>query len=562
MQHTCKNPWCKQPFEVTSDDLTMLQELAPVIGGVAFDIPPPTLCWQCRSQRRYAHRNERNLHWRKDDLMGEQILSIYAQDKPFPVYASENWNSDRWDSATYGRPFDFSRPFFEQYVSLRDRVPRMALAAVLNENCPYVNQVWHSRNCYLCIDAGYCEDVLYAYATYHCRDTADCAHTRDSELSYELVDCVKCYGCAVLQDCADCRDSLFSVDCKQCSHVVFCWNLRGKEYCFHNEQMTKEQWEAAVQPLRSGSSQAWTKAREDFHVLLPRVIRRANHNLQCEDCVADYFLHSQRCFHCFDGDTSQDLRYCCRMDERVKTAMDIDQASDVELAYNGLSISGNGIWWCSASWSETNSNLLYCDLARSASHCFGCVGIKNKKYCILNQQYSREEYETLVPRIIEHMRKMGEWGQFFPAETSAFGYNESMASAYFPLSRAEVLRRGWHWRDVPEEQPQAERIIEAKDLPDRIDDVSDDILRSAIRCPATGRLFKVIKQELSYYRAHKIPLPRLHPDERHRRRIALRNPRKLWERSCACCAKPIFTSYAPERPERVYCEECYLREVY
>ncbi len=193
---------------------------------------------------------------------------------------------------------------------------------------------------------------------------------------------------------------------------------------------------------------------------------------------------------------------------------------------------------------------------------FGCVGIKNKKYCILNQQYSREEYETLVPRIIEHMRKMGEWGQFFPAETSAFGYNESMASAYFPLSRAEVLRRGWHWRDVPEEQPQAERIIEAKDLPDRIDDVSDDILRSAIRCPATGRLFKVIKQELSYYRAHKIPLPRLHPDERHRRRIALRNPRKLWERSCACCAKPIFTSYAPERPERVYCEECYLREVY
>jgi len=31
------------------------------------------------------------------------------------------------------------------------------------------------------------------------------------------------------------------------------------------------------------------------------------------------------------------------------------------------------------------------------------------KYCILNKQYSKEEYEELVPKIIEHMQKTGEW---------------------------------------------------------------------------------------------------------------------------------------------------------
>jgi len=540
----------------------MLRKVAPVVGKTTFEIPPPSLCRSCRSQRRYTHRVERTLYRRKDDLTGETIVSVYAPEKPFPVYTLENWNSDAWDPASFGRPFDFSRPFFEQYAGLRDVVPRMALAVVLNENCPYVNQVWHSKNCHLCIDAGYCEDVLYAYATYHCRDCSDCAHTRASELSSDLLDCVKCYGCVGLQDCADCRDSYFSVDCRLCKHVAFCSNLRGKEYFFRNEQLSKEAWEKAVQPLRTGSFRAWMKAEEEFHALLPTTKRRYMRSLQCEDCSGDYLLHSQRCFHCFDCDQSQDLRYCCRMDERVKTAMDIDQASDTELAYEGLSIAGHGIWFCTASWTETNNNLLYCDLARSSSDCFGCVGIKNKKHCILNKQYSRDEYEALVPRIVEHMRKTGEWGMFFPPETSAFGFNETMASVYFPLSKEEVLRRGWKWREGEEEPPQADRIIEAKDLPDTIDEVTDDILKAAVRCAVSGRLFKLTKQELDFDRKMRLPIPRLHPDERHKRRMALRNPRKLWNRNCANCQMAISTSYAPERPERVLCESCYLKEVY
>jgi hypothetical protein len=184
------------------------------------------------------------------------------------------------------------------------------------------------------------------------------------------------------------------------------------------------------------------------------------------------------------------------------------------------------------------------------------------RYCILNKQYSKEAYETLMPRIIAHMQKTGEWGEFFPASCRPFAYNESLAQVYFPLSREEVLKRGWKWHEEPLEPLRVSRIIKGKDLPDTIDDIPDDILNWAIECDVTGKPFRIIRQELEFYRSMRLPVPRLHPDERHRRRMALRNPRKLWNRTCGKCQGPIMTSYAPERPEIVYCEKCYLASVY
>ena len=120
----------------------------------------------------------------------------------------------------------------------------------------------------------------------------------------------------------------------------------------------------------------------------------------------------------------------------------------------------------------------------------------------------------------------------------------------------------FRWRNVPEEVPHAERIILASQLPDDITAIPDDVLNWAIECEATGRPFRLVKPELEFYRTMRIPVHRLHPDERHRRRMATRNPRMLWERRCVKCGKNIQTTYAPDREESVYCDECYLKEMY
>ena len=188
--------------------------------------------------------------------------------------------------------------------------------------------------------------------------------------------------------------------------------------------------------------------------------------------------------------------------------------------------------------------------------------MKKRSYCILNRQYTKDEYERLVPQIIQKMRKDGEWGEFFPPSMSPYGYNETVAAEHFPLAEKDARQRSFSWSNFESPLPDADRLIRGEDLPDSTADIPDDILHWAIECEATKRPFKIIKQELDFYRQRKLPIPRLHPDERHRHRMALRNPRKLWNRTCAKCHKPIATSYAPDRPEIVYCEECYLKEVY
>jgi len=85
-----------------------------------------------------------------------------------------------------------------------------------------------------------------------------------------------------------------------------------------------------------------------------------------------------------------------------------------------------------------SNNVLYSDTCHACKDCFGCVGIRHKQYCIFNKQYSQEEYEQLVPKIIEHMKQTGERGEFFPTDMSIFGYNETEAQTYYPMTKEEV----------------------------------------------------------------------------------------------------------------------------
>jgi len=99
-------------------------------------------------------------------------------------------------------------------------------------------------------------------------------------------------------------------------------------------------------------------------------------------------------------------------------------------------------------------------------------------------------------------------------------------------------------------------------LPENISDIPDDILNWALTCEVSRRPYRIIKKELEFYRKHNLPIPRRHPDQRHLDRMSLRNPRKLYDRNCMKCGIEIKTTYSPERPEIVYCEECYKKEIY
>ena len=104
--------------------------------------------------------------------------------------------------------------------------------------------------------------------------------------------------------------------------------------------------------------------------------------------------------------------------------------------------------------------------ANNVSDLFGCVGVNsNKGYCVLNKQYAKEEYEELVPRIIEHMKKTGEWGKPLPPEVSPFGYNDTSAQDFFPTTREQALADGFPWTDYVAPFPKVSKTIPGSMLP-------------------------------------------------------------------------------------------------
>ncbi len=155
------------------------------------------------------------------------------------------------------------------------------------------------------------------------------------------------------------------------------------------------------------------------------------------------------------------------------------------------------------------------------------------------------------------MKETKEWGEFFPINASGYGYNETIAQEYFPLTKAEATQRGYIWRDEDRHEYQKATAMP----PASIADVHDDILQATLACEVTGKNYRIQKTELAFYRKFMIPIPKYSPDERHRRRLATRNPRKLYERRCAVTGESILTTIPPERAEPVYGEEAYLKAI-
>ncbi len=151
-----------------------------------------------------------------------------------------------------------------------------------------------------------------------------------------------------------------------------------------------------------------------------------------------------------------------------------------------------------------------------------------------------------------------EWGKFLPKDLACFGYNETTSQQYYPLKKEQALKEGFQWKDEDEKISQPQRLK----VPDHVKDFTDGMLNEILSCEDCHKNFKIVAQELKFYRKMDIPSPRICSECRHKKRMQIRNPRQLFERICSNCSKKLQSTYAPDRPETVLCEECYLKEVY
>ncbi len=499
--------------------------------------------------------NHLNLFRRKSDATGATILSCYPAESPVKVFEQSYWWSDAWDAIDYGRPFDFTRPFFDQFAELHRGVPCPALITdyLHDENCEYTNYSGRNKDCYLIFDSDESRDCYYSYTIRNSRNSFDIYRSQQLELCYEVLDSRVCYRSAYLWNCESCQESLLLSNCTGCKSCLMCCNLRHKEYYVMNREVSRDEF------LKLRRSLAHYDTLEDacatFNEFRKRFPERAMRGFHNENVSGDYLVHCKDSQLCFDGLSLRDCKYCTQSFAHLSDCWDCYGGGEGELLYecSNLGYNAFNLRFCSLALNQIR-DLTYCISSWNGSHdLFGCVGLKKKSYCILNKQYTKSEYEALLPRVIEHMNKNGEWGEPFPPKVSVLPYNVSTSYEHFPMSKDQARSEGFSWLDENVKDHQAQQYA----VPQEISQVSDDITKALLACENCHKNFKILPQELAFYRDIGIPVPRSCFFCRHQRRAAQRYPRKLWNSACSKCSTKMLTSCAPDRGLAVYCDRCF-----
>lgn len=512
-------------------------------------------------------RNERVLYKRNCDLCGKDMVTIHAPEKHLIVYCPKCWWSDDWDDGAFFLDYDPNKHIFEQMKELQKITPHMGLvtdyATLINSD--YANHLGSCKNCYLIFNADFNENVAYSTVVIRTKDSMDVQLCADGQLLYECIN-INSYKCAFSNTMEKCTDVLFSRYMIGCNNCFGCVNLRGKSYYIFNEPYSKEEYAEKLKSFElhtwSGLRQAQAKAHE-FWAKHP--YRYMEGSLQNLNSTGDYVFNAKNALNCFQVNEVEDSRYCQFITMKpVKDCYDLTEwGNGAERVVDSMTVGegGSNIRYCAGAWKDT-SDVEYSMYNTGCKNTFACINLKKKKYRILNKQYTPDEYKKLRDHIVANMP---EYGDFLPYDLSPFAYNESQAIQYFPMTKEEVLAKGlpaqagWKWRDPT---PSSHKItMNADQIPDSIHDIQDSILDEVLGCGKCGKPFRLIHMELNLLRLWGFPIPRYCPDCRHMARLAQINPPRLYDRQCMKCQAPIQTSYAPERPEVIYCGECYANEI-
>jgi hypothetical protein len=94
-----------------------------------------------------------------------------------------------------------------------------------------------------------------------------------------------------------------------------------------------------------------------------------------------------------------------------------------------------------------------------------------------------------------------------------------VANDVYPAHQELLIAQGFNWSNYEAPKPTVDTILQGKELPTNIEEIGDSILKAAIVCEGSGKLFRIQPQELAFYRKWGIALPRKHPDVRNRERL-------------------------------------------
>ena len=380
------------------------------------------------------HRQSKIQEKRKKTPWREFVMEI-ASWQNVNVYKMNNWISrfpftgreprflvnpkDFWNNI-YFWLYDWS--FFSSFQQLYKAQEQMKLMQWFeNENCDFA-EVYGAKNCYLSFSVGTnAENVLYTlmsginlYNVYNSFGIIEnCSNVYSSRVVTESMNIF------FSSNIHASNNVWFSTNLLWCSECIFCDWLDNKQYCINNIELWKEEY--------------WNKKKailfdvKKFDDLLHNIVDKKFINKLSEDVHGGWIVNSSFIRNGYFINNLQNWRNVFNTWSKLTTnnfydCIDCWNNWDNDLYAAHYTWEHSSYVYCSSSIAAS-SQIYYSYFLESCSFCLGCIGLKNKSYCILNKQYTKEERYEKVDEIFSQMDADGTLGEFFSATMNSFYFN-------------------------------------------------------------------------------------------------------------------------------------------
>lgn len=291
--------------------------------------------------------------------------------------------------------------FITELQRLIDLYPKPPLRIVSSENVYFADFIVNCRNMYYCFDCANSSDCIYVYDGFTSPSCMDCDYPAWAELCYESVDPFRCFNCSFTNICAVSRDLMFCDNCWNSNDLFGCVNLRNKQHCIFNRQLTPEDYKQKVKEYRKWPMEKILSMVEELKLRYPITQTIGENNVNSD--YGNYINNDKNVYMGFDA--SQDENCAYLYDSfGAENCMDMtyggNTGENTEVCYE--IISSSEIFNCNYLLFTRNcldsSYLFNCF---GVKNCLGCVNLSQKQYCILNRQFSKEEYEQKSAEIMK-----------------------------------------------------------------------------------------------------------------------------------------------------------------
>lgn len=360
-----------EEFAIFTKDREFIDKISPTFAGQKFTISNPTLSPHERQRRRLAQRNERNYYKSTCALTNKAIVTTVDPKSGELVYDTKARRGDGRDAIDYRQDRQPDKSFFEQFHTLRKRVPKIAMMndnSIGSTNCEYTYDFSYGKDCYMTVEA------INSEKCYFCTDSCDSKNMIDCTTSYYCEYCIECsdsyklHNCIYVHNSTSCSDVVFAWDCQGCKHCIACVGLRNQSYCIFNTQYTKEEYIIKEKEFRHRLIYDRENLLSEWQKFLTSQSKLYANLINADGCSGNNLFDCAEMHMCFDMKNSKNCRYFF-LSADAHDSMDITISCPKGRCYEGVT-PDFGRKVCFSTFCRWSENVRYSEMCHRCRNCF------------------------------------------------------------------------------------------------------------------------------------------------------------------------------------------------